>query len=681
MRLFTNGKVFAVQCTFDEKTLPKLAGFWWHRGNCRPGCEACASKLSKVWWTPHVDTAFRLKQYVLPEDKALFEPLFGAKAKALEESALTDSDIEIPVPAGLAYLPYQKAGIAYAAKRTNVLIADEMGLGKTIQALGVINFHTDIRRVLVVCPSSVKLNWVREAQKWLTRDFGCSTFESHEDFVVPPDSLVVVSYDKCKQVLSHDALMAQDWDLLICDEAHYIKTAKSQRTIAILGQKNKQGKGLDSTDFKSGLTHRAKRRIFLTGTPILNRPLELQCIVASLDAQFDGFSYLKRYCDAKQTIKGGRSVWDFSGSSNLPELQQRLRSSIMIRRLKKDVLTELPAKQRQVVVFPASGKLGKAVDAENALHESHESVLEEIKTELIWAHATQDKDTYDKTLKILTENRSAGTALIQARQETALAKVPMVLEHLVNVLESTEGKIVVFGHHVEVLAQICNGLIDAGYPPVVITGATSAKNRQKAVDEFQNNPNVRVFLGNIHAAGIGITLTASSTVIFAELDWVPANLSQAEDRCHRIGQKDSVLVQHLVLENSLDMRMARVLIEKQGIADLALDIDPELSIQEEARKVAATTAEKRPKAYPSASALQKVAAKDAMQSLARVCDGASALDGAGFSKIDTDIGKKLARYEPVYSDGQVWLAKKLATRYQRQLDDGILNILGIERKR
>lgn len=212
-----------------------------------------------------------------------------------------------------------------------------------------------------------------------------------------------------------------------------------------------------------------------------------------------------------------------------------------------------------------------------------------------------------------------------------------------------------------------------GYPcAVALTGEVSSnKDRQAAVDRFQTDPKVKLFIGSIGAAGVGHTLTASSTVIFAELDWVPANISQAEDRCHRIGQHDQVLVQHLVLDGSLDARMATILVEKQDIADKALDRDTEIEV------ATPTTSTRRPGQYPVASPTKRVAALQAMQLLAGRCDGARVEDGAGFNKIDTGVGHKLALCAEL-TDGQVWMATNFARKYQRQLPDPMLIALGIE---
>jgi SWI/SNF-related matrix-associated actin-dependent regulator 1 of chromatin subfamily A len=367
-------------------------------------------------------------------------------------------------------------------------------------------------------------------------------------------------------------------------------------------------------------------------------------------------------------------IWNFSGSSNLEELQELLRSTFMVRRLKKDVLKELPPKRRQVILMPADGAK-KAVEAEAEAYADKEEQLEKFASQIAQAHALGDGDSYNKAVAALQEAQAAAFAeMAKLRKDLAIAKIPAVISHLESAFENGIGKIVFFGHHHVMNDAIAEHFGDAA---VKLTGTvTSGKVRQAAVDRFQEDESVKLFVGSIGAAGVGHTLTAASTVIFGELDWVPANVTQAEDRCHRIGQLASVLIQHLVLEGSLDARMAQVLVDKQNIADRALDKDTTLIVP--------VLPSKKKKAgvmgkYPVASDKKKAASLLAMQMLAGVCDGARAEDGMGFSALDADIGHKLAGLESL-SDGQTWLAASLANKYRRQLGDDLLSALKIESK-
>ena len=460
--------------------------------------------------------------------------------EAMMASRATDSDIEIPAPPGLSYLPYQRGGIAYALKRKDVLIGDEMGLGKTIQALGLLNASPEIKRALVVCPASLKLNWQREAEKWLVEKKPVCVLPSKKDLPGAGPVLVIINYEI---VAKHKELFSGTWDIVIFDESHYLKNPKAQRTVATIGKGRKGGIP-------------AKRRIFLSGTPILNRPVELWPVLEATGTFPNFWQYAKRYCDARQSSYG----WDMSGASNLEELQAILREKLMVRRLKNDVLTELPVKRRQILPWqPETREEKEALKAEIEAIKAAKKAKSDMKTAEKEAVA-ELKEVYSRTL--------AEIAL--ARHRTALAKLPRVIELIKGVLEDGEvEKIIVFAHHRDVIHGLKEGLKD--FRPVSLSGEDSIEARQAAVDAFQNDPSVKVFIGGIRAAGVGITLTAASTVIFAELDWTPGAMMQAEDRAHRIGQKNSVLVLHPLLNKSIDAKLAKTLIRKQEIIEKTLD--------------------------------------------------------------------------------------------------------------
>lgn len=424
----------------------------------------------------------------------------------------------IPAPRGLSYLPYQLEGIEFAKDREACLFGDEMGLGKTIQAIGWMNCHPEIESCLIVCPATLRINWTRELDKWL---------------ISPYVDIKIVSYDSMGK-----ADLERTRDVAILDEAHYIKNKASLRS-------------------RYAGRIQAKRKLALTGTPLLNRPIELWNILHWLSPEtWPASSYWKyalRYCGAFQRVinKGGKRVWDVSGASHLDELSGHL-SGLMIRRTKAEVLKDLPAKRRQIIEIPLNG------------------IKEDLRMRLVAARITA-KDIeghYAHDVRKLESALSAAwTEMAGLRHEAGLAKVGMAVDVIKDAIES-EGKVVVFGHHRDVLAGLYQGLSD--YNPVVLHGGTTEKSRMAAVDAFQNDPKIKVFIGQIQAAGVGITLTAASQVIFVELDWTPGVMSQAEDRCHRIGQKDSVLVQHLALAGSLDSHIAKALVKKQDIIDMTL---------------------------------------------------------------------------------------------------------------
>jgi len=654
---------FEFVSTIEWKDIPKTAGFRWD------------GKVAYRWWTTSLPDARKLNDYADDSAKAKMAEMEAT----IEASRSADVDIELPVPEGLNYFPFQKAGIQFASSRPNTLIADEMGLGKTIQALGVVNTDPSIKSVLIVCPASLKTNWKREAEKWLTRPMTVGVANSKDG--VPETDIVVINYDILKKFAPK---LSKTWDLLVADECHYAKNYKAQRS-----------KALYSIE--------AKRRIFLTGTPILNRPSELFPIINALDSQSwpKFFAYGMKYCAGKNTRYG----WDFTGASNLDDLQERLRSTVMIRRLKSQVLKELPPKTRQVIEMPTNGHI-RLVKAEQKAVLAQEELLAELRVRVELAKASEDPEVYKNAVQELKDACSASFEEIsRLRHETALAKVDLAIDHLKNMLDSTD-KIVVFAHHKDVVSSLMDGLSE--FNPVKLTGDMDQDARQESVDRFQNDDSCRIFVGSILAAGVGLTLTASSTVVFIELDWVPANMSQAEDRCHRIGQTHNVLVQHLVLEGSLDAHLAQTLVSKQNVIDQALDTNHQsddveavdsileairnvhLKRKEEAEKeeglrqqiktaetVAATKMVRQEAIEKQAAQLtsqQIKAIHTALQMLANVCDFAMMEDGCGFNKIDAGVGHSLAAQESL-TPRQAVLGRSIVMKYHRQIPSNIYKVI------
>lgn len=555
--------LFVLYTEYEDRAIPKRVGLKWHVGDkCkRKVCAPCEIDLGRVWFTDDLLKALELVDFA---DEELRETIIERAGPAGEErekaeriaaramkvrtltktrtllaSRASDADVNAPSPDGYEYLPYQRAAIAFGMSHPNVLIADEMGLGKTIEALGIINTDPKVKRVLIVCPASLKLNWARECERWLvdrgTVGVAGKTFPEDAD-------VVIINYD----ILGKwKAKLRKKFDVLVADECHYVKNKEAKRSKALYGLK-------------------AKRKLFLTGTPILNRPVELWTIVSSLaPEEFDHFwTFAKRYC---KPVKN-RFGWEFTGATNLDELHERLRSTIMVRRTKAQVLPDLPPKRRQVIEL-ASDHIAGLIAVEAEAWKEHQTRLKELR-----ALTRSGGEPNEKQLEQMRAGINAAFGdLAKLRQATALAKVPLVVEHMKSVLEDA-GKLVVFAHHRAVVAELAEPFGDAA---VTLTGSDSTESRQASVDRFQEDPTCTIFIGSITAAGFGLTLTASSHVVFAELDWVPAHLTQAEDRTHRIGQENSVLVQHLVLEDSLDARMVGTLLKKQRVIDKVVDGSPQ----------------------------------------------------------------------------------------------------------
>lgn len=423
--------------------------------------------------------------------------------------------------------PYQLKGVqrmADIAKERDVLLADEPGLGKTIQVAEFVN-QTRPTSVLIVCPASLRINWGKELEAWLTHKPGALDIASYGTAAKASDNLI------------------HKWDLVVFDEAHYLKNPDAIRT-------------------KTCLKIPAHRRLFLTGTPIVNRPIDLWPILESMGTKIKKADYGREFCDGhielvpitrekfntlkRCHIRGAiekdgrcyRQVWDFSGASNTDRLGRILRETCMVRRTKADVLTDLPAKVRQIIELPGQYKESVAMRAK------------------IFQSFNEASDSLDTLFKV------AFTEMSSLRLEQGLAKVGKVRDFMLDLLEEEE-KIVLFAHHREVIDTLCDALQEAGIDTVKLYGGMTPRQKDASVRAFQTG-HTRVFVGQISTAGVGLTLTAASTVVFAELDWVPGNVIQAEDRCHRLGQKKTVRVIHLVYKDSIDSRLVHALVRKQN---------------------------------------------------------------------------------------------------------------------
>lgn len=620
----------------------KAAGIGW--GKDRDGnWEVC-------WWQP-------LSTTQAAEENA-----------AVEASRATTSDVVVPCPDGLAYLPFQRAGIAFLRDHQHTLLADEMGLGKTVQAIGLINSDPTMKRVLVVCPASLKVNWRNELTRWLVRPLTVGIQESGAAWVGNLVDVVVLNYDI---LAKFPAIYVHQWDLLIADEAHYVKNRNAKRTKLLLGAVKKDQKA----EFP-GI--QARRRVFMTGTPILNKPVEIFPLLESLEPGKWTFKDKIRYCAGMQTRFG----WDFSGASNLDELQLRLRRTVMCRRLKREVLTELPPKRRQVIELAANGS-SDLVEREAEAFEAHEALLTRLKAEAEVLRLSDDEAAYRLAVeKLKGAFTVAFTEIAQMRHQVALAKLPKVVDHLMSILDAGD-KVVVFTHHHDVTDKLAAALSD--YSPLIVDGRTDVGERQEIVNRF--NAGGQLLLLGIRAAGVGLSVKAAIEV-FAELDWTPGIVQQAEDRCHGVGrgiEGEPLLVQHLVLERSLDCRMAKTLVAKQDIADRALDkgasavvgAEPVLtvtvgSVLEEPEDTAPPRREAAP-GQPKAETATKVSdeLRQRVHAGLKILAGldpdyAAAINGVGFNKFDGEFGHSLAE-RSYLTDKMVLAGAKLCRKYRRQL--------------
>jgi SWI/SNF-related matrix-associated actin-dependent regulator 1 of chromatin subfamily A len=552
--------VFVFYSDYHERHIPKEAGFHWHVWPCsRKDCPACNAGLEKCWFTVDDNIAAKLINYADKEAHLKLGEIAIEKEKAIEASRARESDLFIPVPDELEYYPFQRAGIGFANERESCLIADEMGLGKTLQALGLINLNKDIQRVLVICPASLKINWKRETEKWLFP--GRFKIEIAESKMFPwYANFIIMNYDILGK--HRESLREKEWDLIILDEGHYIKNRDSQRHQEIVGSKKNEITPIP-----------AKRKLVLTGTPIENRPEEIWAIWHYLDPEKSPnyYQFMQRYYNSyREEVfvrgQGGkkRTVWKYGEPKNLDDLQMQLRSSIMIRRKTDEVLQDLPPKRRQIIELPLNG-LQNLVQREFEVFEEHKQIKQDKEN----ARLLNDDVEYRERIKELNEMEERSLAeLATIRRELALEKLPFLIEHLQEAIDS-HGKVICFCYHREIVEKLQDHF---GSAAVHLYGGMNGKKKQESVDRFNDDKEVKLFIASILAAGVGLTLTISNIEVFGELDWVPGRIEQAEKRAHRIGQERPVLVQHIVFESSLDSYMAKSMVEKMEKIDLALDV-------------------------------------------------------------------------------------------------------------
>ena len=443
-------------------------------------------------------------------------------AKTIAASKATDANIHVEGLGG-KLLPFQRAGVAYLKDHPQTFLADEMGLGKTVQALAGLQIHGAFPAI-VVCPASLKLNWKKEAEKWLPgRTVG--VVDSGKDEIPKDKDILVINYDILTK--QQEKLKEINAKGVVYDESHYCKNYKAKRTIAA-----------------KELAKDIPIRFLLTGTPIKSRPQELLSqlqILGWLDKLGGFWNFAKRYCDYKKTKYGA----DLSGASNTEELNEKLRENGYIRRLKHDVLTELPPKRRIVLNFELSNQ------------SKYEKASKQF---LSWLAQEKGKEASEKA------SRAEHLAKIEHLKQLAVAgKIDAVNEWIEDFLETGE-KLVIFAHHTDVtnaLAQKFNAS--------KITGAETVEQRQAAVEDFQKNTGKKVIVCNIQAGGVGHTLTAASNVLFVEQAWTPGDMDQAEDRCHRIGQKDSVTAWYALGEKSIDHDIYNLIEAKREIVESVSD--------------------------------------------------------------------------------------------------------------
>jgi SNF2 family DNA or RNA helicase len=420
-------------------------------------------------------------------------------------------------------LSHQVEAVEKLVKTKRFILADDMGLGKTTSTI-VAALETEAKRVLIICPASLKINWQREIENYTDRPTYICGSKRYEDA-----DFVIVNYDILKNF--HDPkdqdkprILKSNFDLVIIDEAHYIQNKNAQRTKLI-------------NDFVKGID----RLWLLTGTPMTSRPMNyfnlLELIESPVAANW--MAYVVRYCNGYQFKVGNRKVWNVMGASNLEELRDRTTRQVL-RRLKTDVL-DLPDK----IITPVYLRL-KSKEYEELMGEYFE-----------WYEKNPDENT-SLTVQF--------TKLTKVRKVIAQEKINSTIELVENILEQDK-KVIVFTNFTDSLNKIYEHF---GKQAVYLDGSCSPAKRQNAVDEFQNNDKIKVFVGNLKAAGVGITLTAAEAVIMNDLSFVPSDHAQAEDRSYRYGQKSNVSVYYPIFENTIEGTIYDILNKKKNIFETVM---------------------------------------------------------------------------------------------------------------
>lgn len=522
MKVTFTGDVFVCKCAFDTRHLPKEAGFRW-------------SPDHKIWYTPQPGVAARLRQYCDPAA----EKELNRKLIAIE-----------PWAGGLVYPPkevlrgFQIEAATFSLSRNSSYLALDPGLGKAVIACVVANTlnKKSPTGIVYICPPFLTRNMEVEFKRWADELF-VMRYTCHDlaQVLIVPDSIITREQTQL-DIAKFTAYCRERKlsSLLIVDEAHRFKNDEAGRTRALFGH-HPPGKAR-----LKGMVERFDRVIYLSGTPMPNRPIELYPVLNASAPETIGFmskhQYASKYCGAFQNQWG----WDYSGATNVTELASQVIGKFMLRMKKADVLAELPPKTEELVLI--------GDDLNPKLAALDKRILENFSPE-------------DLTKGQIAIETKMGDDLHLAtyRRELGLLKSKEAVKYIKSLLEESEESLLIFGIHTDVIGHLEKEL--ESYLPLVITGQTPMAARHEIVKTFQSDPSRRVFIGNIQAAGTGLTLTKATRVIFVEFSWVPSDNEQASDRAHRIGQKDNVFVQYLVYKNSIDRAVIETVLRKKSITE------------------------------------------------------------------------------------------------------------------
>ena len=461
------------------------------------------------------------------------------KASLIKDNTVKNVVIDFEKYSHRPLLSHQIEAVQKLVENKKYILADDMGLGKTTSTI-IAALESGSKKILIICPASLKINWQREIENYTDRSIYISegkNFSQEHDFVIINYDIIKNFHNVKKK--SDSQILGANFDLVVVDEAHYIKNGQAQRTKLI-----------------NDLVKKVDRLWLLTGTPMTSRPMDYFNLLSLVDSPVakNWMAYAIRYCSGYQFNAGGRKIWNVTGASNLEELRDRT-AGLTLRRLKQDVL-DLPDK----IITPVYLRL-KSKQYEDVMGDYYN-----------WYEKNPDES---KSLTVQF------TKLTQVRQVIAEEKVIQTIELAENIIEQGK-KVIIFCNFTNSLDRIIQHF---GKTAVRLDGSMSKPERQNSVDKFQEDDKVKVFVGNIKAAGVGITLTAGEAVIMNDLSFLPSDHSQAEDRAYRYGQKNNVLVYYPIFENTIEGIIYDILNKKkQVIATVMGDVKNDVDLVEEIMK-------------------------------------------------------------------------------------------------
>lgn len=483
----------------------------------------------------------------VPDDLREYAESRKLSSKTMTEASRAESaDISVDGIVG-KLLPYQLAGVSYAFNARRCFIADDMGLGKTLQAIATLEYAeqngSSAFPAIVVCPPNLVLNWKAEYSKWAPHR-SVAVITDRKNFPEEKHDVLVIGYSN----VHHWYKALTGYQSLVCDESHYLKTKEAQRTRAVTKIAKRIGQGIV---------------LCLTGTPVTNRPMEYASqlgIIGRLDEFGGEWGFYRRYCAA---FKDKFGHWILSGASNLEELNDRLRSSCYIRRTKDQVLTELPDVVHDMYHVGMSEKHAKEyAKAEDDIVEYLVERAKEIAKELgksprsAAVVAKMKAESHLHLVKISVLRRLAAKAKMEAIKEWVQANV------------DAGQKVVVAAHHRDVVDELASH-----FGGLKIQGGMKVEEVEEAKKKFQSLPveDAPAIVLSIQAAKTGHTLTAAQKVLFVELPWTPADVDQLYSRCHRLGQKGSVMVTYSIADGTVDESIYALIESKREVVNAAVD--------------------------------------------------------------------------------------------------------------